>query len=259
MIAVAILIGLGVAFVIARSITSGVRSVQQVLTSLSDHCIVELERALGALAVNDLTVTVVPVTQPISKYGTDEIGQTAEVTNSILADVRRMIESYEQARLGLRDSIQQVQMAADGLAGTSNQLGQAANQTSGVVQQVTQAVQNVAAGSADTSRSAQASNEAVAQLGQAIDGIARGASEQARQVQAVSATAAEMATGVEQVATNANTVASASAQTRAAAEQGARAVRETVGGMTEIKEVVTEAAAKVEELGRLGDRIGAVV
>src|SRR5581483_8562944 len=42
-------------------------------------------------------------------------------------------------------------------------------------------------------------------------------------------------------------------------EQGARAVLETVEGMTQIQAVVTEATGKVEELGKLGERIGAVV
>src|SRR5207245_2144249 len=58
---------------------------------------------------------------------------------------------------------------------------------------------------------------------------------------------------------NARTVAVASQQTRASAEHGAEAVRETVSGMAEIKHVVTEAASKVEELGKLGQRIGQVV
>ena len=54
-------------------------------------------------------------------------------------------------------------------------------------------------------------------------------------------------------------MASASQQTRASAEQGARAVGETVAGMREIHDVVSEAAGKVEQLGKLGERIGAVV
>jgi methyl-accepting chemotaxis protein len=167
--------------------------------------------------------------------------------------------AFQNMTTSLREVISQVQESAVGLAGTSDQLGQAAAQTSGVVQQVTQAVQNVAAGSMDTSRSAQASSEAVGQLGQAIDAIARGASEQTRQVQSVSATATQMAAGVEQVASNAQSVATASQQTKVSAESGARAVRETVNGMTEIKHVVATAAAKVQDLGRLGEKIGAVV
>src|SRR5207302_11184710 len=90
-------------------------------------------------------------------------------------------------------------------------------------------------------------------------GIARGASEQARQVQAASATATQMAAAVEQVADNANSVAAASQQTKAAAEQGAKAVGETVAGMAEIRTVVTDLAGKVQELGKLGAKIGQVV
>jgi methyl-accepting chemotaxis protein len=255
----ALLAGLGIALWLARSISGRVRQVQATLTSLAERCATSLSAALDAMARNDLTVMVTPVTAPLPHCGTDEIGETARVTNSLRDKIVAMVGSYERARGELQTLIGQVQDAANGVASTSEQMGQAANQTSGVVQQVTQAVQNVAAGSADTSRSAQASNEAVIQLGQAIDGIAKGASEQARQVQAVSATATQMADGVEQVASNAQQVAAASQQTKASAEQGARAVRETMDGMTDIKQVVGQAAGKVEELGKLGEKIGAVV
>ena len=100
---------------------------------------------------------------------------------------------------------------------------------------------------------------AVDQLSQVIDGIARGATDQARQVQTTSATATQMAAGVEQVAANATQMAAASQQTRAAAEHGGQAVRETTAAMTEIQAVVGQAASKVRELGKLGQKIGAVV
>jgi methyl-accepting chemotaxis protein len=54
-------------------------------------------------------------------------------------------------------------------------------------------------------------------------------------------------------------VAEASQQTKASAQHGAQAVRETVAGMAEINAVVTEAADKVQQLGKLGERIGQVV
>jgi methyl-accepting chemotaxis protein len=167
--------------------------------------------------------------------------------------------AFEAMVTNLRSLIGQVRASADGLANTSGQLGQAASQTSGVVQQVTQAVQNVAMGAQDTSRSAQTSNEAVDQLSQAIDSIARGAADQARQVQTAASTTGQMAASIDQVASNAQAVAAASQETKVSAEYGAQAVRETVEGMREIQAVVSTAAGKVEELGRLGEKIGAVV
>jgi methyl-accepting chemotaxis protein len=261
-IAGGILLALGIGAYAARSLASPLQA---------------MTLAARGLAVGDID-------QEIALDRKDEVGQAASAFREMIAyqreisavatamahgDLTQSIQpkgdrdvlghAFQDMTASLRDVIGQVKASAFGLAETSDQLGQAAAQTSGVVQQVTQAVQNVAAGAQDTSRSAQSSNEAVVQLGQAIDSIARGATEQSRQVQSVSATATEMAAGVEQVASNAQRVASASQQTRDSAERGAHAVRETVDGMAEIKQVVATAAGKVEELGKLGEKIGAVV
>jgi methyl-accepting chemotaxis protein len=68
-----------------------------------------------------------------------------------------------------------------------------------------------------------------------------------------------MASRVEQVAASARGMAHTSQQTRASAEHGSQAVQETVAGMAEIKVVVGQVADKVQELGRLGEKIGLVV
>ena len=120
-------------------------------------------------------------------------------------------------------------------------------------------MQGVAGGAQETSRSAQVSTAAIDQLNGAVESIARTASDQEYQVQAATATATEMAAGVEEVASNAQRVAETSQQTRVSAERGAQAVRETVQSIHAITTVVSEAAARVEDLGKLGDKIGAVV
>jgi methyl-accepting chemotaxis protein len=68
-----------------------------------------------------------------------------------------------------------------------------------------------------------------------------------------------MASGIGEVAAAAQIVATSGRQMRQSAVEGVRAVEECVAGMAEIKAVVGDAAAKVHSLGRLGDRIGAVV
>jgi len=258
-LAVAIAIGLAVAFFVSRGIVNGVRAVQRVLTGLTDHCASDLEASLAAMANYDLSVAVVPVTQPIARYGGDEIGQTAAVTNRLLAKLQSTIQSYERTRTQLRALVGQIRASAATVAAASGELGEAAQQTGGAVQQVTAAVQGIAAGAQDTSRSAQDTTSAVVQLAQAIDGIARGASEQAQQAQAASGSTQAMAEQVQAVAGKAQSVADTSAQARQAAEQGAEAVRETVAGMGQITQVVGAAAERVAELGTLGEQIGAVV
>jgi methyl-accepting chemotaxis protein len=254
-----VLLGLGVALFLARGIANGVADVQRTLTSLTDKCGTWLAEGLDALARNDLTIDVQPVTAPIGRYGTDEIGQTAAVTNKMRDKLVACIEGYGKARSGLTELIGQVQTAGIGLAETSAQLGSAASQTGSAVQQVTMAVQNVAIGAQETSRSAQETTVSVAQLSQVIEGIARGATDQARQVQTTSATATQMAVGVDQVAASATQMAAAGKQTQIVAERGGQAVRETTAAMAEIQLVVGQAAGKVRELGVLGQKIGAVV
>jgi methyl-accepting chemotaxis protein len=181
----------------------------------------------------------------------------ASVTPASERDVLGL--SFARMIADLRALVADVQRSSSSLAGTSAELGKAADQTGQAVTQVTTAVQGVAAGAQTTSGAAQQTNTAMAQLGQAIDGIARGASDQSRQVHAATESAEQMKSVVDQVARNAQSVAEASQQARSAADHGATSVRETVAGMDEIKSVVGAATARVQELGNLSARIGAVV
>jgi methyl-accepting chemotaxis protein len=258
-IALSLAVGVGVALVTSRTIAGGVTTVQATLTSMAEEDVASLERGLAAMAAGDLTVEARTHTPPIATFGSDEIGQTARVTNSVLSRLDATVQSYEEARTRLATLVASVQGAANSVAVSSNDLNRVAGQAGQVVRQVSDAVQNVASGSYETSRAAHSSNEAVAELTRAIDGIAQGAGSQAAQVQQVADTASAMALGVEQVAADARDVAQAGEATRASARHGANAVRQTVSGMLEIQGVVAAASAKVEDLGKLGEKIGAVV
>ena len=261
-VAVGLVLTLGATLLLTGPITGGLR---------------KLTAAARGLAKGDTQ-------QDLDLVGHDEIGQMADAFRDVMAYQRALAEvadamadgdlghdvkpssehdilgiAFARMHTSLRELVAQVQQTASGLAETSAHLGAAAKQTGMAVNEVTQAVQGLAIGAQDTSHSAQSTNAAVGLLSQAIDSIARGASDQASQVHSASATAMRMADGVEQVAANANSVAAASQQTKASAQHGAEAVRETVAGMAEINAVVTEAADKVQQLGKLGDRIGAVV
>ena len=252
-------LGIGIALLLARSIVNAVGEVAAAARQVAEQDVASFVAVARALASGDLTRDVVVTARPITVHGGDEIGTMAVAFNRIIGGIQETGAAFAEMRASLRDTIGEVRASADGVSETANLLGQAAGQTSGAVQQVTTTMQGVASGAQETSGSAQRSSEAVHELAQAVDSIARGASEQARQIQTVAATASQMAAGVEQVAANAQSVVAASEQTRASAEHGAIAVRETVAGMTEIQQVVADAAHKVDELGKLSEKIGAVV
>ncbi|MFN8634330.1 MAG: nitrate- and nitrite sensing domain-containing protein [Chloroflexota bacterium] len=167
--------------------------------------------------------------------------------------------AFHEMTVGLRHSIGKVNSSAESLASMSRQLGRVGDEVTEVVRQVAIAIQEIAANADEQAIAAKASDASVLRLKESIQQIVGGTSEQTRAVSDVSAATEQMATGVEQIAQNANTLAAASQQTRLSAEHGAVAVRRTVTGMAEIHAVVSDASVKIEELGRLGERIGAVV
>ncbi|MFN8637601.1 MAG: methyl-accepting chemotaxis protein [Chloroflexota bacterium] len=168
-------------------------------------------------------------------------------------------EYYAELKSVVRGTLDETQE----MIGVASEIGEqvltATGDTSRGIGQVVQATQEVASGAVNTSEAATNSQDAISQLAQAIDSIASGASDQARQVQAAAEIASDMAERVGRVAAEVGDVSAASQHARTSAEHGAEAVRETVRDMNEIKRVVSDAAARVSQLGQLGERIGAVV
>ena len=255
-----------------REVEMSVGATRAALTVLTGLAVV-MPLAIGAILWTVYATMGAPVTRYIralrnrddsadfalAPAGTLETRQLAEALNDQFRANARHLAENEQMMERLSVLLDEVTRSAEELNGTSGQLARAAGDAGRAVQQVTTAMQSVAGGAQDTRVSAQSSSGAVGELSVAIDSIARGASEQARGVQAAATTASQMAASVEQVAADAEQVAAVSDQARATAERGSRAVRETVDGMGDIRAVVSDAAGRVEELGTLGEKIGAVV
>jgi methyl-accepting chemotaxis protein len=244
---------------IAEYIRRSALSVQAALTSMARHDASSLERGLAALSTGDLSVQAAVTTQPISHFGGDIIGQTAAMTNRLLQTLERTVSNYETARGGLAGLVDEVRRSAETVASASGHLDEVSNRTAGVVSDVVSAIQTVSSGSIEAANGVQQTTRVVAHLTQSIDSIAQGANDQASQVRSASAAALQMAEGVAHVASSAEEVAESSLGARRSAEHGAEAVREAMASMLVIRDVVEHASTIVEGLGRLGDRIGAVV
>ncbi|MCK9520640.1 MAG: methyl-accepting chemotaxis protein, partial [Dehalococcoidia bacterium] len=251
-----------------------------VIYLVADRLVKPLQRLAGAagqIAEGDLDVAV-------DLHSQDEIGQTAEAFRGMTGyltemaavadaiaegDLTRDVQprsecdrlglAFQRMNTNLREMVGGVSQSAVGMANVSSELGTAADQTGAAVEQVSAAMQDIAGGAQETAGAAQSTTVAIAELNVAIDQVARNAGDQAREVTAATETTALMAQQVHRVADNATEAAAAGEQTRTAAAQGSEAVREATEGMAAIREVVLQAATRVEELGRLGERIGLVV
>ena len=256
---VAAIVGMAISWVLARGITRGVKAVQEVLTSMADNCASYLENGLAAFAENDLTVEVHPVSHPIEKYGQDEIGDTAAVTNKMLRKLQTTIDSYEKARAGLAVTVNEVKQAAEEVMRTSTDLNAAATQSGSASGQIAQTINQVAAGAGEQAKAASETSNAVIDLASIIGQVGVGAADTSRTVESASRALSQMATAIASASKASEDVKGVAAGAAEAASEGQKAVRQTVTEMDRIKLTVESASLKVTELGAKSDQIGAIV
>ena len=255
----AVLIGCLFSYVVSRSIGRGIKSVQKTLTSMTDNCATTLEEGLGALSRNDLSVRAHSGTEPIEGYGSDEIGQTAAVTNRMLAKLTATVEGYEVARHSLAGALGQVKAAAEALSRASNQLNSAATQSGQASAQAAQTISQIAAGAGAQARVASETSSAGHDLSQVIERVGEGAASTKARVQEASAALYATTQVIGRAMNDSEEIAPLNERADAALAAGAQAVDETAAGMGRIKSSVNATAVKVTELGAKSDQIGAIV
>ncbi len=255
----AFLVGGALALVLSRNITRDLHAVQTALTSMTDNCAASLENGLAALARNDLSCEVHATTAEIESHGSDEIGQTAAITNVMLAKLKATIQSYETARAGLSDTVGQVKAAAEALAHASDELNSAATQSGSASQQVAQTISQVAAGADDQARAATQTSAASRELTDIIERVGEGAA--STQIRVEEATRALNSTtrAVSRALKASDEIAPLNDKVNGALAAGQEAVDETAHGMNRIKSTVDSTAATVIQLGAKSDQIGAIV
>jgi methyl-accepting chemotaxis protein len=264
LIMIALLIGVVLAavllgFFLARSITSGVKKVQATLTSMADNCATYLENGLAAFARNDLTVEVKAVSHPIEKFGTDEIGATAAVTNKMLGQLQATITSYETARAGLAATIAEVKTAADSVARTSTELSDAATQSGTASTQIAQTINQVASGASEQAKASSDTSNAVQDLNAIIDQVGAGAAETTRKVELASAALNATSRAVTRAQGDAEKNAPIAERIVTSLGLGTEAAGKTAVGMGRIKAAVEEVSRRIAELGAKSGQIGAIV
>ena len=137
---IAITLGLAIALYIARKITVSVRRVGDAARQMAQEDLPSLVTVAQALASGDLTQDAEIRVQPVVVTTSDEVGEMAADVNRMIGSLQDVGVAFATMSTSLRDAIGQVQVAANGLAASSGQLGEAAGQSGAAVQQVTIAV-----------------------------------------------------------------------------------------------------------------------
>jgi methyl-accepting chemotaxis protein len=256
---IAVVLGLLISIRVGWSITRGVHAVQAQLTLMTERGVTGLDVGMAALARYDLTYAIQPTVKPIEKYGKDEIGQTAEVSNRMLEKVQGTMRSYETARASLADTVAQVKAASDALSRASEQLNLAATQSGTASAQVARTISQVAAGASDQAHAASQTSTASHDLTQIIERVGEGAASTRLRVQEAARAIDATTQAIAGVMRDSDEIAPLNERVDAALVAGASAVEETANGMLRIKTAVDVTAVKVTELGAKGEQIGAIV
>jgi methyl-accepting chemotaxis protein len=257
--AVAVLLGLGIAFFLARSIANAAGQMVQAAQQIAQVDLANLAGAAAALASGDLTASIAIETQALAYHSSDEMGDLARAFNDMIARLQETGQAFSEMVANLRQLVGQVAESAEGVSAASEQLASAAHQAGDATSQIATTIQQVAQGTSQQTQAVTQTAAAVEQMSRAIDGVAKGAQEQATAVGKASALTAQISQAIEQVARSAQSGAQSAAQAAATAQTGVKTVEETVRGMAAIQAKVGLSAEKVKEMGQRSQQIGAIV
>jgi methyl-accepting chemotaxis protein len=227
----ALIVGAGIAFLVARGIKTGVARLLARFRSLDEQDLSALSTGLGTVAQGDLTLAVAPATEPIGRYGSDEIGELSATFDAMLEKVHAGLESYNAMRAELSAVMSEVASGAGTVSSASQQM-------------------------ASTSDEA---GRAVGEIASAVTDVAHGAERQVRMVESTREAVLEAARAAGASAESARSTAAAAGEAREAARSGVQAA---VTATTAIRELAASSAqidAAIRDLSERSERIGGIV
>jgi methyl-accepting chemotaxis protein len=261
-IALAIVVGLAVAFFISQSISKAAREMAGVADGISkgelDHKItVKSNDEMGdmGMAFTRMIGYLQNIAGVANKMSTGDL--TEDVTPVSEKDLLGV--AFKGMILRLRESVGQITENAQSLAVASEQLSSSANQAGQATNQIASTMQQVAKGTSQQSESVTKTTASIEEMSQMIAQVARGATEQSNAVQQVSETITHLVEGMGQLTEVAKDNADYSSQGAETARNGAKMVSQTIQGMESIQTRVSQSSLKMQEMGARSEEIGAIV
>ncbi|MGD9947153.1 MAG: methyl-accepting chemotaxis protein [Desulfobulbus sp.] len=234
----AVLLGVIIAFALAKNLTSQVNHIMDLL---------------GAMGMGDFSAR----TEVVSN---DELGQMAIALNAMLDNITILIQSQDE-RDAIQESIMKLmgeisdltegdltaraEVTEDITGAIADSFNTMAEQFGGIVRQVKSATQAVDKTSADVT--------------QLTADLAQKNIDQTQQVNTAIQVINSIAESIRQVSKNAGESAKVSLASRTNAREGAEAVEKTNLAMDEIREQINETARSIKRLGESSMEIGNVV
>ena len=259
LLAAAVLIGLGLSFVMSRSIARAAQLMTEKADQILRVDLPALSATASAIARGDLTAHLKIQSQPLDYKSGDEMGKLAHTFNLMIEELQQTGKSFEAMTANLRKQVSHTAEAATQVGSSATQLAQAAEQAGQATNQVAATIQEVAQGTAQQAQGMTQATSTVEQVSRAIDGVAKGAQEQATAIGGSVQLTGRIAAVVKQVTQSAQEGAQSAVEAAEAARGGAKTVQASIANMSSIKAKVGVSAGKVQEMGQRSAQIGAIV
>jgi methyl-accepting chemotaxis protein len=228
---IAIILAIGLAVWVTRSVVRPVRALSDRMTSLDEHCLNELSIAMDKLGDGDLTYPVTAVTTPIEVNSTDELGRLSSTFNTMLSKAQNSIRGYEVMRI----------------------------QVSGVLKQVADGAGTVASASQQMAATSDEAGRAVGEIASAVTDVAQGAERQVRMVESTREAVQEAARAATASAESASVTAEAANEARTVAEQGVTSASQATDAIRQVAESSANVGSAMEGLASKSAQIGGIV
>jgi methyl-accepting chemotaxis protein len=231
LIALAVVLGLGIAFAVSRSIKQRIDVVLERLQMLQDKCMTYVRDGLEALAGGDLTRRYEPVTPLIDNPSKDEIGRVANAVNEVRERTVAALRAFNATSERLREVIGQVASTAGSVGSSSHEMAATSEQA----------------------------GKATGEIAEAVGDVAQGAERQVRMIEEARRSAEEVAHAVAASAENAHQTAEVAQEAREAAAEGVTAAAQANEAMSSVRDSSVAATDAIGELAAKSEQIGAIV
>ncbi len=211
-----------------------------------------LKEAAEGLASGDLG-------QVVTVHTRDELGEMADSFRRMVENLKEIVGRVRNASGSVAAGSDEIGSAAEQLASAARSQAETVEATAGSTAQMAASVNQVAGNANQLEAHVEETSSAIAELAASINQVAGGARSLAEAVDQTSSSIEEMAGSIRQVASNVDEATGAAHQAAAAARGGNQAVGQTVDGMAQINQVMSQVVGIMGSLGQSSNEIGSII
>jgi len=248
LLSLAIALGIGLAIMVTKMIVSRLKEVSESLNGLTSINLTNLGTAVDALAVGDLSATVVTNVKPLAVDTREEFGALATTVNAMIHRTDVTIGSFVKAQ----ESLRVMAGAADEVANGNLTVAVKPQSDKDVLgNAVDKMVKNLSKLIAQTRHAAENIGNSAEEVSAGNRDLSQRTEEQASSLEETAASMEEMTSTVKQNADNSRQANQLAAHARELAEKGGTVVGEAVSAMGEIN----QGSKKIAEIISVIDEI----